>query len=54
MHVRMGRRCGLCLGFLNWWDCGRSNAGHCSADAKAFQDIASAHAFIVSHDILPG
>ena len=44
---------GLRLCFLNFgWKCGRNDAGHRSGDPKTFQDIASAHAFIVSHDIL--
>jgi hypothetical protein len=52
--VRMRMRCRLCLGFLNrGWSCGRNDASHRPGDAKAFQDIASAHAFIVSHNILP-
>ncbi|GLR88855.1 hypothetical protein GCM10007857_55680 [Bradyrhizobium iriomotense] len=47
------RRCGLRLGFLNFgWNSGRNDSGHGSGDSKTFQDIASAHAFIVSHEIL--
>jgi hypothetical protein len=49
--MRLRLRRGLCLGFLNW-SRSRSEASHRPGDAKALQDIASAH-FIVSHDILP-
>jgi hypothetical protein len=48
------RGCRLCLSLLNCRGSSRSNeAGHRSSYSETFQDIASAHAFIFSHDVLP-
>jgi hypothetical protein len=49
------RGCGLCLSLLNCkrGSSRRNEAGHRSSHSETFQDIASAHAFIISHDILP-
>ena len=52
-HGMSMRRCGLRFGFLNFgWNGGRNDSGDRSGDSKTLQDIASAHAFIVSRDIL--
>jgi len=45
----------LCLSLLNCkrGSSRRNEAGHRSSHSETLQDIASAHAFIISHDILP-
>jgi hypothetical protein len=53
--VRMRLRYGLRLGLVNCrCSSRRSDAGDRSGHSKTFQDIASAHAFIIGHDFLPG